>query len=73
MDKVAKELVFSPIIRVVIPKDIPNGYSVDEYACNAVEERLNGWTKQEIIDWVIENWECTMDAIEPYDTEYDEN
>lgn len=73
MDKVAKELVFSPIIRVVIPKDIPNGYNVDEYACNAVEERLKGWTKQEIIDWVIENWDCTMDAIEPYDTEYDED
>lgn len=73
MDKVAKELVFSPIIRVVIPKDIPNGYSEDEYACNAVEERLKGWTKQEIIDWVIENWEHTMDALEPYDPEYDEN
>lgn len=71
MDKVAKELVFSPIIRVIIPKDIPNGYSEDEYACNAVEERLKGWTKQEIIDWVIENWEHTMDALEPYDPMYD--
>ena len=61
MEKVAKELIFTPIIRVIIPKDIPNGYSVDEYACNAVEEKLHNWTKQEI-----------MDALEPYDENYDD-
>lgn len=72
MEKVAKELIFTPIIRVIIPKDIPNGYSVDEYACNAVEEKLHNWTKQEIIDWVIENWETTVDALEPYDENYDD-
>ena len=72
MEKIAKEIIFSPIIRVIIPKEIPNGYSVDEYACNAAEEKLQGWTKQEIIDWVIENWEITMDALEPYDKEYDD-
>lgn len=72
MEKIAKELVFTPIIRVIIPKDIPNGYSVDEYACNAVEEKLHNWTKQEIIDWVIENWETTVDALEPYDENYDD-
>ena len=72
MEKVAKELIFTPIIRVIIPKDIPNGYSVDEYACNAVEEKLRNWRKQEIIDWVIENWETTMDALEPYDENYDD-
>lgn len=32
MDKVAKELIFSPIIRVVIPKGGCNGYEENEYA-----------------------------------------
>ena len=50
MDKVAKELIFSPIVRVVIPKGCTNGYEENEYAEIAAREKISKWTKEEILD-----------------------
>ena len=40
MDNVAKELIFSPIIRVVIPKGGCNGYEENEYAEIVAREKI---------------------------------
>ena len=70
--KVAKELAFCPMLRVVVPTNGCNGYTENEYAEILAKEKLQSWTKEEIIDWVVENLEDVMEAYEPYDAEYDE-
>ena len=69
--KVAKELAFCPLLRVVVPNGGCNGYTENEYAEILAKEKLESWTKAEIIDWVIENLEDIMESYEPYDEEYD--
>lgn len=72
MEKVAKELVFSPIVRVVIPKGCTNEYEENEYAVIAAKEKIRSWSKEEILDWIFENHEDTFPSYEEYDPEYDE-
>lgn len=72
MEKVAKELIFSPIVRVVIPKGGCNGYDENEYAEMAAKEKVRSWTKEEILDWIFENHEDTFPSYEEYDANYDE-
>lgn len=72
MEKVAKELIFSPIVRVVIPKGGCNGYDENEYAEMAAREKVRSWTKEEILDWIFENHEDTFPSYEEYDANYDE-
>lgn len=72
MEKVAKELIFSPIVRVVIPKGGCNGYDENEYAEIAAREKVRSWTKEEILDWIFENHEDTFPSYEEYDANYDE-
>lgn len=70
--KIAKELAFCPMLRVIVPneKNI-NGYTQEEYTEILAKEKLEKWTKSEIIDWVMENLEDIMDSSEPYDPNYD--
>jgi hypothetical protein len=72
MEKVAKELVFSPIVRVVVPKGGSNGWEENEYAEIVAREKIRKWTKEEILDWIFENHEDTFPSYEEYDAEYDE-
>lgn len=72
MEKVAKELIFSPIVRVVIPKGGCNGYDENEYAEMAAREKVRSWTKEQILDWIFENHEDTFPSYEEYDANYDE-
>jgi hypothetical protein len=72
MEKVAKELIFSPIVRVVIPKGGCNGYNENEYAEMAAREKVRSWTKEQILDWIFENHEDTFPSYEEYDANYDE-
>ena len=71
MDNVAKELIFSPIIRVVIPKGGCNGYEENEYAEIVAREKIRSWSKEEILDWIFENHEDTFPSCEDYDPMYD--
>lgn len=71
MDKVAKELIFSPIVRVVIPKGGCNGYEENEYAEIVAREKVRSWSKEEILDWIFENHEDTFPSYEDYDPMYD--
>lgn len=69
--KVAKEIAFCPMLRVVVPNGGGNGWTEDEYAEILAKEKLQSWTKSEIIDWVMENIEDVMESYEPYDENYD--
>lgn len=71
MDNVAKELIFSPIVRVVIPKGGCNGYEENEYAEIVAREKVSKWSKEEILDWIFENHEDTFPSYEDYDPMYD--
>jgi hypothetical protein len=71
-EKVAKEVAFCPLVRVVVPNGGCNGYTENEYAEILAKEKLESWTKAEIIDWVMENLEDVMESYEPYDKEYDD-
>lgn len=73
---IAKEVVFCPIVRVVIPKgredgsyhpynkpaNIPN--TEDEYATMKAIEKLRSWSKEEILEWLDENVETIVDSPE---------
>lgn len=72
MEKVAKELVFSPIVRVVVPKGGSNGYEENEYAEIVARDKLRKWSKEEILDWVFENLETIFPSYEEYDANYDD-
>lgn len=72
--KIAVQFEYNPAIRVCVPitgdEDI---YAVEEAARKLVLEKLRTWTKEEIIDWVLENEADYCESYEPYDEEYDEN
>lgn len=76
--KVAVQFEYNPAIRVCVPingdEDIyPDIYAVEEDARKLVLEKLRTWTKEEIIDWVLDNEADYCESYEPYDEEYDEN
>lgn len=64
---IAKEVVFCPIVRVVIPKDGANGYTEDEYATMKAIEKLRSWSKEQILEWLDENVETIVDSPEECD------
>lgn len=71
--KIAVQFEYNPAIRVCVPingdEDI---FDVEENARKLVLEKLRTWTKEEIIDWVLENEEDYYESYETYDEEYDE-
>jgi hypothetical protein len=73
--KLAVEFEYNPAIRVCVP--ITNGdediFDVQENARKLVLEKVRTWTKEEIIDWVLENEADYFEAYESYDAEYDED
>lgn len=70
--KIAKDIAFCPMLRVVMPNEEKiNGYTQEEFAMLLAQEKLMSMTKKEIIDWVMENLEDVMDSPEPYDPNYD--
>ena len=68
--KIAREFIYCPALRVIVPTDCENEY---ETAQKIAEEKLRGWTKEEIIDWVLDNETDFTYHCEPYNEEYDEN
>jgi hypothetical protein len=73
--KVAVQFDYYPAIRVCVPvngnEDIYD-VNVKEHARKLVLEKLRTWTKEEILDWVLENEADYGESYEPYDEEYDE-
>ena len=72
--KVAVQFDFNPAIRVCVPingdEDI---FDVQENARKLVLEKVRSWTKEEIIDWVLENEADYFESYESYNEEYDED
>ena len=72
--KVAVQFEYNPAIRVCVPiNEDEDIYDVEENARKLVLEKLRTWTKEEIIDWVIENEADYCESYEPYNEEYDED
>jgi hypothetical protein len=71
--KVAVQFDYSPAIRVCVPisgdEDI---LDVQENAQKIVLEKLRTWTKEEIIEWVLENEADYFESYESYNEEYDD-
>lgn len=72
--KIAVEFEYTPVIRVCVPingdEDI---FDVQENARKLVLEKVRSWTKEEIIDWVIENETDYFESYESYNEEYDDD
>ena len=71
--KVAIQFDYNPAIRVCVPisgdEDI---FDVKENAQKLVLEKLRTWTKEEIIEWVLENEDDYFESFESYNEEYDD-
>ena len=71
--KIAKDIAFCPMLRVVMPNEEKiNGYTQEEFAMLLTQEKLMAMTKKEIIEWVMDNFETMVDSPEEYDKEYDD-
>ena len=73
--KIAVQFEFNPAIRVCVPlitgdEDI---FEVQENARKLVLEKIRSWTKEEIIEWVLENEDDYFESFESYNEEYDED
>ena len=79
--KVAVEFEFNPAIRVCVSVPTDKEYTNKEKLLNDVYEsaqeillkKLQSWTKEEIIDWVLENEAGYDESYEVYNKEYDED
>lgn len=67
--KIAREFIYCPALRVIVPTDCEDEY---ETAQKIAKEKLQSWTKEEIIDWVLGNETDFTYHCEPYNAEYDE-
>ena len=71
--KIAIQFDYYPAIRVCVPisgdEDI---FDVKENAQKLVLEKLRTWTKEEIIEWVLENEADYFESYESYNEEYDD-
>lgn len=67
MSKVAYQVDFSPAHRVVGEE----GMSHDEVVEMAINE-IQGWTKEDIIEWLSEYAQDVEECDEEYDAEYDD-
>ena len=71
--KVAVQFEYNPAIRVCVPiNDDEDIFDVQEKARKLVLEKVSTWSKEEIIDWVLENEADYCEYYEPYIKEYDE-
>lgn len=71
--KIAVQFEYNPAIRVCVPINCDEDiFDVEENARKLVLEKLRTWTKEEIIDLVLENEADYCESYEPYDEEYDE-
>ena len=72
--KIAVQFDFNPAIRVCVPlttgdEDI---FDIKENARKILLEKVRTWTKEEIIDWVLDNEADYFESFESYNEEYDD-
>ena len=71
--KVAVQFEYNPAIRVCVPINGDDDiFDVEENARKLVLEKLRTWTKEEIIEWVLDNEADYCESYDPYDEEYDD-
>ena len=71
--KLAVEFEYNPAIRVCVPINGDDDiFDVEENARKLVLEKLRTWTKEEIIEWVLDNEADYCESYDPYDEEYDD-
>lgn len=71
--KIAVQFEYNPSIRVCVPIDGDEDiFDVYKNARKLVLEKLQTCTKEEIIDWVMNNVADYYEADEPYNEEYDD-
>ena len=71
--KVAVQFEYNPAIRVCVPiNDGEDIFDIEEKSRELVLAKLRTWTKEEIIEWVIEHETDYCESFEPYNEEYDE-
>jgi len=68
MGKVAMEVMFSPIIRVVVE----DNRNANNDAFDKAMETLRSKSKAEILEWIDENVETIFLSPEPYNAEKDD-
>lgn len=68
MGKVAMEVMFSPIIRVVVE----DNENANNDAFDKAMETLRSKSKAEILEWIDENVETIFLSPEPYNAESDD-
>lgn len=68
MGKVAMEVMFSPIIRVVVE----DNENANNDAFDKAMETLRSKSKAEILEWIDENVETIFPSPEPYNAESDD-
>ena len=67
--KRAVEFIFTPALRICIPTDVEDEYTT---AQKLMREKLMTWTKEEIIDWIVENESDYGLHYDEYDPDYDD-
>ena len=72
--KVAVQFEYNPAIRVCVETNGNNIHSNEVYekARELVLEKVRTWTKEEILDWVLENEADYGESYESYVEEYDD-
>lgn len=73
MKKVAKEILFTPILRIITQDEteVDMNTQFNDVFHKALD-KVRSWSKEEIIDWVFENVDDMYDSPEPYSEDYDE-
>ena len=68
----AKEVVFNPSIRVLVPTGGCNGYTEEEYAKRVAKTTLMEWTKEELLEWIFDfEDDEVLNSSQTFDPEYD--
>lgn len=67
----AKDVIFQPTIRVIVPTGGCGNDTELDYANKLVLMTLNEWTKEEILEWVLDSDKTIINSKEKYDSNYD--
>ena len=64
---IAKDISFAPTLRVIVSKS-----ETDSGILSAATMHLEGWSKSQIIKWVIDNLSTIVDSKDPYNEKNDD-
>ena len=68
----AKEVVFNPSIRVLVPTGGCNGYTEEESAKRVAKATLMEWTKEELLEWIFDfEDDEVLNSNQTFDSDYD--